>query len=96
LGVTHAGVTLLRVMRPRMTAVTARIAPIADAREEGEGELDPAHRAAAGLTARTYPRSQQAEEPGSRCGSDQRAVMPPRVRAAGRGFYSVDWAMPRG
>ena len=47
-----------------------------DAGQEGEGELDLAHRALAGLTARTYPRSRQAGEPGSRCGSDQRAVMP--------------------
>ena len=31
--------------------------------------------------------------PGSRCGSDQRAVMPTRVRAAGRGCYSADWAI---
>jgi len=46
-----------------------------DAREEGEGEVDLAHRALMGLTARTYPGSRQAGEPGSRCGSDQRAVM---------------------
>jgi len=38
------------------------------------GELDPAHRTAAQLTARTYP----VGGPGSRCGSDQRAVMPSR------------------
>ena len=50
--------------------------------EERQDELDPAHRAAAGLTARTYP----VGGTGSRCGSDQRAVMPSRVRAAGRGF----------
>jgi hypothetical protein len=43
--------------------------------EEGQDELDPAHVAAAGLTARTYP----VGEPGSRYGSDQRAVMPARV-----------------
>ena len=64
--------------------------------EEGQGELDPAHRAAAEVTARTYPMSRQAGEPGSRCGLDQRAVMPPRVAAAGRGFYSADWAMSSG
>jgi hypothetical protein len=29
-----------------------------DAREEGQGELDPAHRVLAELTARTYPGSQ--------------------------------------
>jgi hypothetical protein len=49
--------------------------------------------ALARLTARTYPRSRQAGEPGSRCGSDQRAVMPASVRTAGRDSYSVDWAM---
>jgi hypothetical protein len=48
-----------------------------DSGEEREGELDPAHRAAEGLTARTYP----VGGTGSRCGSDQRAVMPSRVRA---------------
>ena len=53
-----------------------------DAGEERQDELDPAHRAAAGLTARTYP----VGGTGSRCGSDQRAVMASRVRAAGRGF----------
>jgi hypothetical protein len=42
-----------------------------DAREEGQHELDPAHRSADGLTARTYP----VGGTGSRCGSDQRAVM---------------------
>jgi hypothetical protein len=52
-----------------------------DAGQEGEGELDLAHRALAGLTTRTYPRSRQAGEPGSRCGSDQRAVMPAIVWA---------------
>jgi hypothetical protein len=45
--------------------------------EERQDELDPAHRATQkGLTARTYPRSRQAGEPGSRCGSNERAVMP--------------------
>ena len=39
--------------------------------EEGCDELDPAHRDAEGLTARTYP----VGGTGSRCGSDQRAVM---------------------
>jgi hypothetical protein len=39
--------------------------------EKREDELDPAHWAAAALTARTYP----VGGPGSRCGSDQRAVM---------------------
>ena len=34
--------------------------------------------------------------PRSRGGSDQRAVMPPRVRAAGPSFYSAVWAMPPG
>jgi hypothetical protein len=65
-----------------------------DAREEGDDEIDLAHRALVRLTARTYPRSRQAGEPGSRCGSDQRAVMPASVRAPGRGFYSADWAVP--
>jgi hypothetical protein len=41
------------------------------ARGEGKGELDAAHRVARELTARTYP----AGGTGSRCGSDQRAVM---------------------
>ena len=54
--------------------------------EERQHELDAAHRGAAELTARAYPGSQQAGEPGSRCGSDQRAVMPSSVRAAGRGY----------
>src|SRR5450759_1520558 len=63
-----------------------------DAREESQGELDPAHRAAAELTARTYP----AGEPGSRCGSDQRAVMPASVRAGDRDRYSAVWAMSSG
>ena len=44
--------------------------------EERQDELDPAHRAAEGSTARAYPGTQQAGVPGSRCGSDQRAVMP--------------------
>ena len=47
-----------------------------------------AHRAR--VTARAYP----AAGPGSRCGSDQRAVMPPSVGAAGGDFYLADWAMP--
>ena len=63
-----------------------------DAREEGQGELDPAHRTPAGLTARTYP----AGESGSRRGSDQRAVMPPRVGQRAADSYSADWAMPSG
>jgi hypothetical protein len=41
-----------------------------------------AHRAASRLTARTYP----VGGAGSRCGSDQRAVMASRVAPAGRGF----------
>src|SRR5690242_14844540 len=45
--------------------------------EEGHHELEPVHRAVAGeLTARTYP----VGGPGSRPGSDQRAVMPSRSR----------------
>ena len=40
--------------------------------EECEQELDLAHRVVTGLTARTYP----VGGTGSRCGSDQRAVMP--------------------
>ena len=39
--------------------------------------------------ARTYP----AGGTGSRCGSDERAVMRCSVRAEGRGFYLADWAM---
>jgi len=39
--------------------------------EERQDELDPAHRAVGELTRRTYP----VGETGSRCGSDQRAVM---------------------
>ena len=39
--------------------------------EEGHHELEPVHRAPAGLTARTYP----VGGTGSRCGSHQRAVM---------------------
>ena len=51
--------------------------------EEGEKELDFAHRAAEKvLTARTYP----AGGTGSRPGSDQRAVMAQRVAAACSGF----------
>jgi hypothetical protein len=46
--------------------------------EEREDELEAVHRTAAGLTARTYP----VGGTGSRCGSDQRAVMPSRVAAA--------------
>jgi hypothetical protein len=42
-----------------------------DAGEEGQDELEPAHLAAGELTARTYP----VGGTGSRCGSDQRAVM---------------------
>ena len=53
-----------------------------DAGEECQEELDLAHRAATGLTARTYP----VRGTGSRPGSDQRAVMAPRVRAEDRGF----------
>ena len=49
-----------------------------DASEERQDELDPAHRAAESLTALTYP----AGGTGSRCGSDQRAVMLERVRVA--------------
>jgi hypothetical protein len=50
-----------------------------DAGKEGQDELDAGHRAAAeGLTARTYP----VGGTGSRCGSDQRAVMLSRVQAA--------------
>ena len=64
--------------------------------EECEDELHLAHRDPAGVTARAYPGSQQAGVPGSRCGSDQRAVMPLSVRAAGLDAYSVDWAMPSG
>ena len=39
--------------------------------EEGQDELDPPHRATIELTARTYA----VAGTGSRCGSDQRAVM---------------------
>jgi hypothetical protein len=64
-----------------------------DPGEEREDELEPAHPAnAKRLTARTYP----VGGAGSRCGSDQRAVMPSRVRATGVGFYSADWAMSSG
>jgi hypothetical protein len=49
-----------------------------DAGQERQDELDPAHRTIAALTARTYP----VGGTGSRCGSDQRAVMAPRVEAA--------------
>jgi hypothetical protein len=63
-----------------------------DAGEECEDELDPAHRAPTVLTARTYP----VGGTGSRCGSDQRAVMPLSVRAVGLDDYLVDWAMPLG
>jgi hypothetical protein len=64
-----------------------------DAREEGEGELDLAHRALARLTARAYPGSQQAWGPGCRGGSNQRAVMPPRVGPRRADGYLADWAM---
>lgn len=40
----------------------------------------------AGTTARAYPGSQQAWGPGSRCGSDQRAVMPSRVALPRSGY----------
>ena len=53
-----------------------------DTGQERQDELDAAHRPATGLTARTYP----VGGAGSRCGSDQRAVMPSRVRAAGSGY----------
>jgi hypothetical protein len=53
-----------------------------DAGKEGEDELDPAHRTTGGLTARTYP----VGGTGSRCGSDQRAVMHSRVAAGVRRF----------
>lgn len=53
--------------------------PHGHAGEEGEGELEAAHRAAGGLTARTYP----VGGTGSQCGSDQRAVMREMVTAAG-------------
>jgi len=39
--------------------------------QERQDELDPTHRAADGLTARTYP----VGGTGSRCGSDQQAIM---------------------
>jgi hypothetical protein len=42
-----------------------------DARQECDDELDPAHGATEGLTARTYP----VGGTGSRCGSNQRAVI---------------------
>ena len=45
--------------------------------EEGQDELEAAHRPATGLTARTYP----VGGAGSRPGSDQRAVMCSRVAA---------------
>ena len=63
-----------------------------DPGEEGEDELDSGHRSIALLTARTYPVGAS----GSRRGSDQRAVMPSSVQAAGRGGYSAVWAMPSG
>jgi len=50
--------------------------------EECEDELDAAHRVADGLTARTYP----VGGTGSRCGSDQHAVMASRVAAAHCGY----------
>ena len=54
-----------------------------DAREERERRARPrSSRLPTELTARTYP----VGGTGSRCGSDQRAVMRSRVRAAGRGF----------
>ena len=45
--------------------------------EEGQDELGAIHRAPEGLTARTYP----VGGTGSRCGSDQRAVMASMVAA---------------
>ena len=57
--------------------------------EERRDQLDSAHRATEVLTARTYP----VGGTGSRCGSDQRAVMPCSVRAGGCGFWLADWAM---
>ena len=58
--------------------------------EEGHGELDPAHRPATGLPARTYPEGGS----GSRCGSDQRAVMPQGWRRGVSGSSQLaDWAM---
>jgi hypothetical protein len=51
--------------------------------EEGHHKLELVHLSpACVLTARTYP----VGGTGSRCGSDQRAVMPSRVAAARRGF----------
>ncbi len=58
--------------------------------EEREDELEPAHRAAAGLTARTYP----VGEPG--VGVDLTSAPSCPKGAGGRGFYSADWAMPLG
>jgi hypothetical protein len=60
-----------------------------DAGEQCQHELDPANRAAEGLTARTYP----VGGTGSRCGSDQRAVMPSRVGQRRADSYSAVWAM---
>jgi hypothetical protein len=54
-----------------MPAQSVEVAAYINAGEEGEDELDPAHRAAEESTARTYP----VGGPGSRRGSDQRAVM---------------------
>ena len=50
--------------------------------KKGQDELEAIHRAPEGLTARTYP----VGGTGSRCGSNQRAVMPSRV-AAGDSDY---------
>ena len=50
--------------------------------------VDIAHQALARLTARAYPGSQQAGGPGSRCGSDQRAVMRLRVGPKWADSYS--------
>ena len=58
--------------------------------EKGQHELEPVHRATEGLTARTYP----VGGTGSRCGSDQRAVMARSVRAVGDDSYSAVWAIP--
>lgn len=70
-------------------ALTLVGTPVTAPDKEGAGELDLAHRALVGLTARTYPEG----GPGSRCESHQRAVMPTSLRADVCGFYSADWAM---
>jgi len=76
--------------------VIARLTIAGESVEGAASRKDPLIGLASGWTARAYPGSQQAWGPGSRCGSDQRAVMPSRVGQRRADSYSADWAMRTG